>query len=80
MERLYTVNLGDAYNYVRTKRAKRAVKLLRSFVKQHLKVDVVKISEEVNNYIWAHGIQKPPRKVRVKVVKEDDVAHVYLGE
>ncbi len=82
MERLYTIPLGKSYDYIRTKRAKRAVKIISEFVARHMKVEKenVKISSLVNNKVWEKGIQKPPRKIRVKVIKEKAVAYVLLPE
>ena len=83
-ERIYTVPLSEAYSAVRGKRARKAVKVLKMFASRHMKVDIdnVKISAGVNSLIWSHGIQKPPRKIKVKMVKdkEDDaeVAKVML--
>jgi ribosomal protein L31E len=34
----------------------------------------------VNEFMWARGIQHPPRKIRIRAVKtEDDIVTVYLG-
>ncbi len=37
-----------------------------------MKVEDVKISNEVNEMIWFKGAEKPPRKVEVKAVKDKD--------
>jgi large subunit ribosomal protein L31e len=85
--RVYVVPLSRVYWGRRTNRADRAVKLLRKFVKRHLKVDRVIIMNEVNEYIWSRGREKPPRRVRilVKVAEEGEgeekakVAYVRLA-
>ena len=66
----YTIPLGRVYWGRRSNRAARAVKLIRVFVARHLHLDPdsVKISNEVNEYVWRRGIEKPPRYVRVRVV------------
>jgi large subunit ribosomal protein L31e len=73
LERIYTVPLRKAYNASRKKRAIRAVDLLRAFVSRHMKTDWVnvRISEPLNAFIWARSIQKPPSRVKIKVVKEE---------
>jgi len=39
------------------------------------------ISQEVNEKIWSRGIEKPPRKIRVRVTKDKDGnVTVYLAE
>ncbi len=80
LERIYTVPLGDAYDAVRNKRAPRAVKILREFLARHMKADEVLLSEALNKFIWEKSIQKPPRKVKVRVIKEDAVARAYLAD
>ena len=81
-EKFYTVPLGEAFEYVRTKRVRRAVKLMREFVARHGKVPAgdVRLSEALNMLLWARGIQKPPRKVKVKIVKEAGIAKAYLHD
>ncbi len=80
LERIYTVPLGDAYSAVRNNRAPRAVKILRAFLTKHMKADEVFLSEALNKFIWERSIQKPPRKVKVRVIKEDMIARAYLAD
>jgi len=82
LERIYTVNLSKCYNYIRTKRARGAVKLLVAFLARHMKSDEesVKISNQVNQFLWQHGIEKPPRRIKVRAVKEGDAVTVTLVE
>ena len=37
-----------------------------------MKSSQVKIDQELNRYIWEKGKTNPPRKVRVRIVKDDD--------
>jgi large subunit ribosomal protein L31e len=80
LERIYIVNLSEAYESVRNKRAGKAIKLLRSFISRHMKADEenVSISGGVNSAIWRDSIQKPPRKLKVRTVKEGEKATVWL--
>ncbi|RLE55131.1 MAG: 50S ribosomal protein L31e [Thermoprotei archaeon] len=81
LERVYTVPLRITRFVPRTKRAPRAIRFLRDFMARHMKTDVekVKIMPEVNEYIWSRGIEKPPRKIRVRAVKlKDGTVKVYL--
>jgi large subunit ribosomal protein L31e len=80
LERVYTINLSKAYSYLRTKRAMRAVKILRAYLARHFKVELegVKLSEALNSYIWRDSIQRPPRRVKVKGVREGGTLHAYL--
>jgi len=81
-ERVYVVPLRDAYRAPLTKRAKVAIRIVREFAKRHTKADVVKISPEVNEVVWARGIKHPPRRIKVRIdVREEEgvkVAEVRL--
>lgn len=79
LERIYTIPLSDAYEYIRTKRARRAIKLVREFALRHMKAEEAKISEGVNSLVFRDGMQKPPRRIKVRIAKGDDsVAKVWL--
>ena len=71
-ERTYTVPLRKVWGPPRGKRTPRAARLLRAFVKRHMKVENVEISNEVNEELWARGIRKPPRKITVRLVKDKE--------
>lgn len=82
-ERVYMVPLSRAWIGPRNKRAPRAVRILRSFIMRHMKVeeDSLRISNEVNERLWSRGIQKPPRRIRVRAVKDTEgVVTVRLAE
>lgn len=80
-ERVYTIPLRDAYRAPATKRAKVAVRLVKEFVLRHVKADVVKISPTLNEVLWARGIGKPPRRVKVRVnVSEEEEMKVAQVE
>jgi len=66
------VNLRDLWTGPKDKRAPKAVRTLREFVKRHMKVDNVKVSNEINQEIWARSIQKPPRKLKIRAVKDKE--------
>jgi large subunit ribosomal protein L31e len=73
MERTYNVPLRKGFqNTPRHKRAKKAVKVLREFMKKHMKADRVVLGQHVNDEIWKHGIKNPPHHVEVTAEKLDD--------
>lgn len=81
LERIYTVPLGRAWVAPRYRRAEKAVTVLRSFVERHMKPASVIIDTKVNEAIWSRGIEKPPRKIRVRMAKDDEgVVTVTLAE
>jgi large subunit ribosomal protein L31e len=93
-ERTYTIPLSRAMVRPPKKRAPRAMQLLKAFIKKHMKLEMkvseeeeaeelpqLIISKEVNEKIWDRGIEKPPRKIRVRAAKDKDGnVTVYLAE
>lgn len=71
-EKFYDLNLRRIWTAPREKRTPRAVRYLREFVSRRMKTDEVAISEEANSMLWARGISKPPRKIRVRAVKDKE--------
>jgi len=93
-ERTYTIPLGKALVRPPKKRAPRAMQLVKAFVTKHMKLEMrveeeeekgelpsLIISKEINEKIWERGIEKPPRKIRVRAAKDKDGnVTVYLAE
>ena len=93
-ERVYTIPLGKASVRPPKKRAPRAIQLIRAFITKHMKLEIrleeeeeegelpkLIISKEVNEKIWDRGIEKPPKKIRVRAAKDSDGnVTVYLAE
>ncbi len=70
-ERIYVVPLRKVKAVPRGKRAPRAMREVRAFLTKHTKTAVIIIDQSVNEHVWARGIEKPPSRVRVRVVKEE---------
>lgn len=91
-ERIYTIPLSRAWISPPKKRTPRAVRIVKSFVKKHMKIkteaeeegeepEKLVISNEVNQKIWSRGIKEPPRNIRIRAVKDKEgVITVYLAE
>jgi large subunit ribosomal protein L31e len=93
-ERFYTIPLQKALIRPPKGRTPRAMQLIKLFITKHMKMDMkvsedeeaeelpqLVISQEVNEKIWSRGIEKPPRKIRVRVTKDKDGnVTVYLAE
>jgi large subunit ribosomal protein L31e len=92
LERVFTIPLTVTKIVPKTKRAPRAIKEIKEYVRKHM---MEKTSEEddekdkkevwldyrLNELIWAKGIEHPPRKVRVKAIRfEDGLIEVSLPE
>jgi len=93
LERVFTVPLTVTRHVPRTKRAPRAIKEIKEYVRKHmaekgtageedesLKKDVW-IDNKLNEQLWANGIEHPPSRVRVKAIRfEDGLIEVSLPE
>jgi len=88
-ERVYTIPLGRAWISPPKKRAPRAIRIIRGFVTKHMKIKTdeteeaerLVISNEVNEKIWSSGIKNPPRKIRVRAVKDKEgTVTLHLAE
>jgi large subunit ribosomal protein L31e len=93
-ERTYTIPLAKALIMPPRKRAPRAMHMIRSYVVRHMKIPsraeeedeeppTLTITKEVNEKIWSRGIEKPPRKIRVRTTKDNEgnvTVHLAEGE
>jgi large subunit ribosomal protein L31e len=93
-ERVYTIPLGKAWLRPPKKRAPRAMHILKTFVTKHMKLAMhveeeeeeeelprLIVSNDVNEKVWSKGIEKPPRKIRVRAAKDKDGnVTVFLAE
>jgi large subunit ribosomal protein L31e len=94
-ERIYTIPLGKAWITPPRKRTPRAMRMIRSFMIKHMKLEARKgeegeeeeepkrlvISNEVNEKVWGRGVEKPPKKIRVRAAKDKEGnVTVYLAE
>jgi large subunit ribosomal protein L31e len=80
-EKFYDLNLRRIWTAPREKRTPRAVRYVRQYAAQRMKTDNVSLSEETNSLLWSRGISKPPRKIRIRVVKDKEgKVIVFPGE
>jgi large subunit ribosomal protein L31e len=92
LERVFTIPLTVTKIVPKTKRAPRAIKEIKEYVRRHM---MEKTSEEddekdkkevwldyrLNELIWSKGIEHPPSRVRVKAIRfEDGLIEVSLPE
>ncbi len=77
-ERIYTIPLRKAKKKPGNKRAKAAIKVINEFVERHMKAEIIKLDNPVNEYIWERGAHKIPSKIKVKVTKQENSAKVVL--
>ncbi|KXA89446.1 50S ribosomal protein L31 [candidate division MSBL1 archaeon SCGC-AAA259B11] len=80
-EQVFTISLSDAKKAKRRKRSAKAVKIVKEYLKKHLKVKEVKIDDGLNREIWNRGIERPPAQIRVRAVKlSDETAEAFSLE
>ncbi len=93
-ERTYTIPLARALVRPPKKRAPRAMQIIRAFITKHMKLEMrveveeekgelpkLVISNDVNRKVWSRGIEKPPRKIRVRAAKDKEGnVTLYLAE
>ena len=72
LERVYTIPLGKVKLSQSQHRAVRAINMIREFARHHMKVEEIKIEEDLSHLIWSKGVRNPPRKVRVRLSKTDE--------
>jgi len=83
-ETSFIVNLSKAIEVPLKKRARSAVKLLRKAVEKSIakkyNVERIVVDERLNEELWKRSASKPPRRIRVKVKVEGDIARISLEE
>ena len=80
-ERIYVIPLKDAKRAPRYRRVPRAVKIVREFLKRHMKSDRIKLNEGLNRKLWERGIEHSTSRIRVRAVKADDGSvEAFLAE
>jgi large subunit ribosomal protein L31e len=84
IEREYIIPLREKSRSVpRYKKTPKAVKTIKEFIARHMKVEnrdlnKVKISKDLNQFLWAKGIRKHPHKIKVKAIKKGENILVEL--
>ncbi len=80
-ERIMNIPLREAKQTPTSKRASKAMKLVREFVSNNMNVpeEDVWIDSSTNEEIWDRGLKKPPSKIKVKAIKfEDGIVEVSV--
>ncbi|MFP3872148.1 MAG: 50S ribosomal protein L31e [Candidatus Natronoplasma sp.] len=80
-ERIMNIPLREVKKSPSSKRASRAMQIVRKHVANHMNVPQqdVWIDSSTNEAIWSKGIKKPPSKIKVKAIKfEDGIVEVSI--
>ena len=71
VERVYTISLGRIYEESRPKRGRIAIREIKAHARRHLKASDVRIGTALNHFIFRDSMASPPRRVKVRAVKDD---------
>ena len=90
VEKEYVIPLAKKCKVVpRYKKTNKAVRVIKEFLVRHMKIrdrdlKKIKIDNYLNEALWFRGIKKPPKKIKVRAVKESEkngeIVRVYLAE
>lgn len=80
VSRVYTINFSKAWLTPKYRRTDRVVNMVKEFAIKHMKGGEIKLDQELNREIWKKGKTNPPRKIRVRITKEDNSVVVSLYE
>ena len=73
-ERVLTIPMRKVYNRPDIQRAPFAIRYLKRFVARHTNTtsDDVWIDGPLNRIIWKRGAKRPPKSIKVRIIKWDD--------
>lgn len=70
-EKVVTISLRRVYDGRKANRAARAIRRLKEIIQKRTHAEEVKIDGAINELVWSRGIEKPPRKVTLRIVIEE---------
>lgn len=73
-ERVMTIPMRAIFDKPTVQRTPAAVKHVKNFVAQHTHTTPkdIWIDRELNMLIWRRSVRKPPKSIKVRVIKWDD--------
>lgn len=79
-EKTITINLSRVFSKPATKRVIGAKHLICEGVKKETRLKEFKLSNKLNELLWARGKYSAQRKITVKIVAEKNTARIMLPE
>jgi ribosomal protein L31E len=79
-EKIITINLKRAFTKPIKRRSECAIRVMKDRITKETRLSEFKISNKVNEVMWARGITNCPRKIIVKIINEKGIAKVYLPD
>ncbi len=75
LKRTYNIPLRHWFSKKpKYRRAKVAIKAVKSFLEKHMKSDDVKLGPMLNEKVWNNGIKNPPHHIKIEAIKDKDGA------
>merc|ERR1712054_550112 len=66
--REYTINLHKRLHGITfKKRARRAIKEIRTFAQKEMKTTDVRLDVKLNSAVWSNGVKNVPRRLRIQI-------------
>lgn len=80
MQENHTIHLNNMVRIPRTRFANRIIFAIKGFARKHTRVENknMRISNEVNEAIYARGIQHKLNRIDVAFKKKDDLLYIFL--
>lgn len=70
---IYIIPLNRIYwGGSRRTRGKRAVRFIKEFIRRHFGAERVILDESISEYIFSRKIERPPRRIAVKISRIDE--------
>tara|TARA_B100000315_G_C14563115_1_gene581524 strand:+ start:1202 stop:1492 length:291 start_codon:yes stop_codon:yes gene_type:complete len=78
LERIYTIPFAKAWISPKYRRTVRVINMIKSFAQKHMKASEINLTPDLNEIIWQNGRGNPPRRITVRMVKnQDGVVTIY---
>lgn len=80
-EKVITIPLTAAKNHARANRSVKALSELKRQLFKHYRAKPanIRLSAGINQSVWARGREKPPAKLTLRVVPDEDLLRVFLA-
>ena len=76
-DKIFTIPLKKAFKKSDRRASRYAISIIIQYLMTHMKTDNVKLGQKLNHTILERG-SRPPRRIRVQVIKEGDVVKAEL--
>jgi len=79
LERKYIITMRREFKKVpKYLRARKAVKVVRVFLQQHMKCEDVRLEKHLNLLLWSRGNRNPPHRVEVLATKYEEKDRTFV--